>query len=229
MTIISSKSFRSSISEADTAVVIAKQINNVIPDMVKISELELTPYVKNAFARLYNCFKAINNKYYSDGTYVIFNHLNSDHYCSLLYLVSNEAYKANAIDIATKLFLLNKYLHGLDLYFSVDLPEVYMFVHPVGTVIGGHTQYSNKIVFYQNCTVGGVFQNGNYIYPKFGENIVLYSRTSVVGECNIGNNIIFGANSFVIKSDIPSNSIVTGSYPHNVITQKPSVDIQFFY
>lgn len=228
MTVISTKNFRKSISEGDISIVLAKQINNMIPDIIQVSKLDLLPYIGIAFTRLYNCFKGINNKYYSEGSDVSFNHLHSDHYCSFLYLISNAAYLNKATELATKLFLLNKYLHGLDLYFSVTLPEVFMLVHPVGSVIGNAT-YSDRIVIYQNCSIGSVFKEGKYIYPKFGENIVLYSKTSIIGECNIGDNVIFGANSFVIKSDIPDNCLVTGASPHLTVTQKTVNDIHFFY
>lgn len=225
---IVNRNFRRSISENDICIVLAKQINNMIPDINQVSEVDLKPYIQTAFTRLFNCFKGINNKYYNEGSDVSFNHLHSDHYCSFLYLVSNEAYLDKASELATKVFLLNKYLHSIDLYFSVTLPEVFMLVHPVGSVIG-NAEYSNKIVIYQNCSIGSVFKDGSYVYPKFGENIVLYSRTSIIGECNIGDNVIFGANSFVIKSDIPDNSLVTGAYPHLIVNQKPVIDIQFFH
>ncbi len=227
MNIIQNKNFRASISEKDICRVMAKQINNIIPDVRQVTSNNFLPYVTKAINRVFNSFKRINNKYYSDGADVIFNHLNSDHYCSFLYLISNEAYLDKNIDIATKLFLLNKYLHSIDLYFQVTLPEIFMLVHAVGTVIG-NAEYSNKIVIYQNCTIGSVLSNDKYMYPKFQENVVIYSRTSIIGGCNIGKNVIFGANSFVIKSDIPDNSIVTGSTPNLRITQKPLVNIHFF-
>lgn len=221
------KNFRYSISEKEMCFVLARQLNNMVADINQSSEHELLPYIQSAFKRVFNCFAAIKNKYYQENDDVYFNHLHSDHYCSFLYLVSNEAYLNNNIELATKLFLLNKYLHGLDLYFSVKLPEVFILVHPVGSVIG-NAEYSNKIVIYQNCSIGSVVQDSKYIYPKFGENIVLYSKTSIIGECKIGNNVIFGANTFVIKSDIPNNCIVTGSFPRLVLSQKPEVIIEFF-
>lgn len=227
MNIIINKNFSQTISAKDICSVIARQINNMIPDIDQVSESHLIPYVQTALTKLFECFKGINNKYYNENGNVFFNHLHSDHYCTFLYLISSTAYKSNDTILATKLFLLNKYLHGLDLYFSVKLPEVFMLVHPVGSVIG-NADYGNKIVFYQNCSIGSVFKDGKYIYPKFGENIVLYSRTSVIGECTIGNNVIFGANTFVIKSDVPDNSIVTGSSPQLQINQKPSIEFTFF-
>lgn len=227
MNIIKNKNFRSSISKIDICTVITKQINNIIPDPTQVTVDDFLPYVNKAIRRIYNCFKHINNKYYSEGADVVFNHLNSDHYCSFLYLMSNEAYLNKNLQIGTKLFLLNKYLHCIDLFYHVTLPELFMLAHPVGTVIG-NAEYSNKIVIYQNCTIGSVLSKNKYLYPKFGENVVIYSRTSIIGGCNIGNNVIFGANSFVIKNDIPDNSIVTGNTPNLRITQKPRVDIHFF-
>jgi serine O-acetyltransferase len=221
------KNFRKSINEEEISIIVSKQINNMIPDLVQVRSEELRPYITAAYTRVFHCFDGISNKYYHEGDDVFFNHLHSDHYCTFLYLVSNEAYLNNATILATKLFLLNKYLHGLDLYFSVKLPEVFMLVHPVGSVIG-NAEYSNKIVIYQNCSIGSVLKDGKYIYPRFGENIVLYSRTSVIGECNIGNNVIFGANSFVIKTYIPDNCLVTGASPNVIVTPKPSIDIHFF-
>lgn len=228
MIINTSKNFRCSISENDMCFIIARQLNNMVPDLNQVSDQDLLPYVQTAFKRIFNCFKAINNKYYQENDDVYFNHLHSDHYCSFLYLVSNEAYLNNYTELATKLFLLNKYLHGLDLYFSVTLPEVFILVHPVGSVIG-NAEYGNKIVIYQNCSIGSVVKEGRYIYPKFGENIVLYSKTSIIGECVIGNNVIFGANSFVINSNISNNSLVTGAYPNLTVNEKPVIDIPFFH
>ena len=219
--------FRASISKKDIGTLLAKQLNNLIPDANPISDSDLIPYINSAYERILTCFKGIDNKYYGEGNDVIFNHLHSDHYCSFLYLVSNSAYSDGDTHIATKVFLLNKYLHGLDLYFSVALPEVFMLVHPVGSVIG-NAEYSNRLVIYQNCSIGSVIKGGKYIYPKFGENVILYSRTSVIGECNVGNNVIFGANSFVINADIPDNCLVTGSFPNLSIIEKPALDLQFF-
>lgn len=227
MNTINKRGFRSSINLNDLTQLVTKQLNTFIPDLDHINGDTLTPFVQIALERIRHCFEGISNKYYNDGDEVYFNHLHSDHYCSFVYLLSNECYKNANIPVATKLFLLNKYLHGLDLYFSVSLPEIFMLVHPVGAVVG-NANYGNKIVIYQNCTIGSVFKEGKYIYPSFGENVVLYSRVSVLGECSIGNNVIFGANTFVIKTDIPDSSIVTGSSPALSIITKDKIPVQFF-
>ena len=57
----------------------------------------------------------------------------------------------------------------------------------------------------------------------------MYCGATVIGECNIGENVIFGANTFVINADIPSNSVVVGQYPNiRIMKNKISVINNFF-
>ena len=126
--------------------------------------------------------------------------------------------------IPTKLFSLNKALHGLDLFYSVRMPEVFLLVHPVGTVIG-NADYRDYLVVYQNCTIGS--EGGHY--PHLGEGVVLNSRVSVIGDCTIGDNVVFGANSFILSTQIPSDSIVVGQYPaHRILPAGRPVRARFF-
>lgn len=58
---------------------------------------------------------------------------------------------------------------------------------------------------------------GSTNYPKFGENIVLYSDAKILGKSNVGNNVMFSANTYVINENIPNNCIVFGQSPNLVI------------
>ena len=103
-------------------------------------------------------------------------------------------------------------MHGLDLFYSVKLPEIFLMVHPVGTVIG-NAAYQNHSVFYQNVTIGS---NPDGKYPVFSGPAIFFSGSSVIGDCLVGENVIFGANTFVLKSNIEANSLVTGQYNLNM-------------
>ena len=39
-------------------------------------------------------------------------------------------------------------------------------------------------------------------YPEFGKFIALSSNTSIIGDCKVGNNVLFGGNSFIINKHI---------------------------
>lgn len=171
----------------------------------------LSSIFDKAIERLTYCFSNINRKYYQQDKKTEFNHLNSDHYASFIYLLSNEAWQDDAIYLAEKLFYLNKALNGLDCFYSVKLPKVFMFVHPVGTVLG-HADYADYLVIYQNVTVGSTLDG---IYPIFAEGCVLYAKSSVIGRCNIGRNVVIGANAFVLNTDVEHDHIIVGHYPDN--------------
>jgi serine O-acetyltransferase len=164
---------------------------------------------KQALERVEHCFKKINKKYYTEAGEPVFNHLNGDHMAVLLYFYANTVWRERCdTTLPTRLFYLNKILHGIDLFYSVSMPEIFLLVHPLGTVLG-HAKYGNYLVVYQNCTVGAVSD----IYPSFGEGTILYARSSVIGNCTLGDNVVLGANAFLVDCTIPANTVVVGQYP----------------
>jgi serine O-acetyltransferase len=182
-------------------------IRNHIPD--GWTSYSYQSLLSDAMERLEYCFSHIYRKYYRNQGKVVFNHLNTDHMASLLYLLGNTVWQVTGDEeLPTRLFYLNKILHGVDLYFSVSMPKIFMLVHPVGTVIGQAT-YSDYLVIYQNVTIG----SNNGVYPTLGKEVILYSKSSLLGNCNVGDNVVFGANSFIINTDIPHDTIVVGQYP----------------
>ena len=189
-----------------------QQLQHFFPDGNHHSD-EIKSLLANTLERLNYCFSHINRKYYQQEIngqmYTQFNHLNSDHYASFLYLLSNEAWRDDAIILAEKLFYLNKALNGLDCFYSIKLPEIFMFVHPVGTVLG-NAEYQNYFVVYQGVTVGSTL-NGKY--PVFNEGCVLYEKSSVIGCCRLGKNITIAAGALVINQQIDENITVFEQSP----------------
>ena len=155
-------------------------------------------------------FSRIKKKFYHVDGGVVFDHNNADHMAAFLYFLGNSIWKSSGeSELPVKLSYLNKILHGLDLFYSVGMPDVFLMVHPLGSVIG-NARYSDYLVVYQNCTVGAV----NNDYPVFGEGVVLYSRSSVVGKCRVGDDVVFSANSAIVNTDVPSRTVVLGTHPN---------------
>ena len=190
---------------------LAKQVSLFFPDNASGVQEEITLAMPEVLARLEYCFSNIRRKYYTDDQGIpLFNHLNTDQYCTFIYFMANSTWKKNpSSSLAAKLYALNKLLHGIDLFYSVQLPDIFLFSHPVGTVLG-RAQYSNYLVIYQNVTVGS---NLSGQYPVIGEGVALYCNAKLIGNCKIGDNVSFAAGSLVIDSDIKNNSIVYGTYP----------------
>jgi len=189
----------------------AKQLQVFFPDDNVSVSSRLKSVLHLVEDRLVFCFKHIKKPYFYDGKDFLFNHLNGDHYAMYLYILSNSVWQIEGEEeLASKIFLLNKFLHGIDIYYKISLPNIFLFVHPVGTVLG-KAEYKDYFIVYQNCTVGSTEAG---IYPMFAEGVVLCSKSSVIGDCKVGSNTIFGANSFIINRNIVGNSVVVGSYPN---------------
>lgn len=201
------------IEKNDLAAYVERQLSHFFPDG-QVTRRTLLPYIDNALQRLTYCFSHIKLKYYFDGKYVLFNHLNTDQYAMFLYFLSNSIYKAGGdLILASKVYALNKALHAIDVFYEVQLPDICLFSHPVGTVLG-RGKFSNYFVIYQHCTVGS---NLDGIYPRLGEGVVMYCGSGVIGNCTVGNNCWLSVATQVLDMDLPSDSIAFGKSPDIVI------------
>ena len=164
--------------------------------------------------RLEKCFSHVNNKYYHNNGEVIFNPLHVSQWTMFLYTMAHELNKNGNTDICDMIYGLNKMVSSADIFYGVEMPEIWFFDHPQGSVMG-KAKYSNFFTFSQGCTVGN--NKGNF--PVIGKHVTMMSNSKVLGKSHIGNHVIFAANSYVIDTDIPSYSIVFGTAPNNIIKQ----------
>jgi serine O-acetyltransferase len=139
--------------------------------------------------------------------------------------VSNEAYLANDEILASKLFLLNKSLFGIDAFYSIKLPEHFLFVHPLGTVIG-NADFGDFFVVYQGVTIGSTTEG---IYPTFSSSTILYSNSSIIGNCHISENFVLGANATLVNTDISGDKVVIGNYPNFSILENKNKLISNYF
>jgi serine O-acetyltransferase len=205
---------------------IAAQLQSFFPDGKETDKSKLQAGVKAALQRYEKCVEGVTRKYFTDEAgHGLYNHLQSDQNAMFLYMLCRDLHLKEEQALATKVYYLNKVLHSIDVMYTVDLPEKFIFSHCVGTVLG-KAKYGNYLRVGQNCTIG----NDRGQYPVLGEGVALYKGSLVVGTCNIGNNVHISAHSFVRNTDIPDNSIVIGNSPALTI-KKASVTVQdrYFY
>lgn len=205
---------KTSLSHHNIFLYIKGLLNLNFPDGKNIDDGDLQKMVSMGLDRLQYSFSKVKDKYYSENDNPLFNHLNSDHMVVLLYYIANSGFKLN-FDKTTleKLYYLNKIMHSVDIFYSVNLPDIFCVAHPLNTILG-HAKYSDYFYVYQNVTVGSTNEG---IYPTIGRGVALYSNTSIIGNCKIGDNVVMAANSTVINKNIPNDSMVTGYYPNNKI------------
>lgn len=187
---------------------------------LKRSEEEyLKSGIEQALSKCERCFANTPNKYYNREGEAYFNPYHSGQYTIFLYYLSNTIYTQypKLSILADKVYYLNRALNGCDLFYAVELPDVFMLDHPLGSVMG-RAEYGNFFTFLQQCTVG----NNKGDYPIIGENVIMYSGAKILGKCVIGDNTLLSANSYVKDENIPPDSIVFGTSPNLIIKKRKS-------
>lgn len=164
--------------------------------------------------RLEGCFRYVNNKYYHIGGDTIFDPLHVGQWTMFLYQAARQLRISSPDDkaLCDKIYGVSKCLSSADIFYEVEMPSIWFFDHPQGSVMG-RAHYDDFFTFSQGCTVG----NNKGRYPRFGKHVSMMSGAKVLGDCDIGDHVIFAANAYVIDQDIPSCSIVFGMHPDNVI------------
>lgn len=193
----------------DLCMYVARQLSLFFPDNRPVAPGQLRPVIGEALERTCACFAGIEKKKFRADGRVMFNYLHPDHYAMFLYLLSNTVSRRDrANPLAFRLFYLNKVMHGLDAYHDTELPEIFQFMHPLGTILG-QAKYGNYFCVYQGCSVG-CGEDG--VFPEIGEHVILYAGASVIGNSKIGDNVVIGANAMILNCDIPANKVIMGGY-----------------
>lgn len=176
---------------------------------------------QEAFARTTRCFSKIRDPYYSkDGVCPY----HSGQYLTYLYFLGNTVYNTylskkqenqTAQNVCDKLFMTSLTINSADIYYAHKMPDIFYPAHPIGAVLTGKATIGNYFFFMQGCNLG--INNGKG--PSLGTGIVMWGGSKIVGDCHVGNNVMFGANAYIKDMDIPDNSIVYGQYPNVVIKE----------
>ena len=172
---------------------------------------------ETVFKRCEINFSKNKNKYYSKSGEAYFNPYHSGQYTVFLYYFSNTVFKneSDQIQLADKIYYLNRIMNACDLFYEVELPEIFMLDHPLGSVMG-RAKFGEYLAFSQNCTVG----NNNNNFPIIGNHVTMTANSMILGNSKIGNNVILGAGACVKDQDVPDNSIVFGSSPNLIIKNR---------
>lgn len=209
---------RKTLSDEQLARYVARQLNGLFDDGRPVEAGDVAALLPTTLARVEYCFSHVDNRYFFDGKSVFFDHLHGDQYAMFLYLLANTAYKEKAPDgVAAKTFLLNKSLHGVDAYYEVELPSIFLFVHPLATVLG-RGRYADYLVVYQRCGIG----SNHGVYPTLETHVTLHPGSAVLGSSTVGSGSSVAAESLVLDQDLPPGSLYIGNPRDHIIRSNPS-------
>ena len=191
-----------SIDKEDLMRYTSSQLNNIFPDRNNVNLQEIDTLVDLTLDKLNFCFKHVAFERYNKEGVTQFNHLYADHYLMYVWFLSNTIWKEGGnTSIASKLYYLNKSLHGIDCMYDTKLPDIFLLFHSVGTMLG-KASYADYFVSLQGCTVGS--HKGKY--PVFGKGVALTANSSVIGGCKIGNRCTISTRTIIFQKDLSDNS-----------------------
>ena len=178
------------------------QLRNLIPDgRHEPLEAYIARHQDEALSRVMTCIDAV--RMWRPGE---FNYLHSSQYCQYLYFLANTIWRHEKDGAAcTRLFLLNKALNGIDLFYEIEMPRIFFIGHSVGIVLAKAT-YGDYLVLYQNSTVGK--NHGDA--PVLGQGVVMYPNTAVIGRCEVGDRTVISQGTSIVNRDTPDDCV---AYP----------------
>lgn len=146
--------------------------------------------------------------------------INYSHWNSFMFFFSDKAFRNLFYHrIGTYRCLISWLLPGYD-HLQIITPTEnigggLIIQHGFATIISAKSIGKNCKI-YQQVTIG---YNHNLEAPTIGNNVEICCGAKIIGGVNIGDNVLIGANTVVVK-DIPSNCVVAG-VPARIIKNLP--------
>lgn len=100
-----------------------------------------------------------------------------------------------------------KKVNGIELRLGTKVGPGVHFAHGL-VVINPRSIIGKNVAFYQFTTLGASPKDWNKA-PVIGDNVILWTGATVIGDVTVGDNSEIGANAVVLK-DIPANAVAVG-------------------
>lgn len=143
-------------------------------------------------------------------------------YTSLVYLLWYDKYFRTLFyqRIGQPAFLLSILAKSAETFIlatHMKIGEGMLVIHPFSTIINAQKIGCNFTVR-NDVTIGNNDSKlGRESRPIIGDNVTINVNSVVLGNINIGNNVIVGAGTLLLK-DVPDNCVVVGN-PATIIKQ----------
>lgn len=103
---------------------------------------------------------------------------------------------------------------GIDIHPGATIGEYFTIDHGTGVVIGETTVIGKNVKMYQGVTLGAksfpLDKDGNPIkgidrHPKIGNDVIIYSNSTILGTITVGDGAVIGGNLW-IDTDVPAGA-----------------------
>lgn len=109
-----------------------------------------------------------------------------------------------------KRLLKMSYKTNIGLYENMNIPKGLIIGHTGDIVINGNATFDGNLMITHGVTIGRDIRGKRAGAPHFGKDVVIRCYSTVVGNINIGDDVLIAPNTFV-NFDVPSHSVVIGN------------------
>lgn len=127
----------------------------------------------------------------------------------LYYEVAHWFYKKNHFVVARFISEKAKRKTGIEIHPGATIGKGFFIDHGTGVVIGETAIIGDNVTIFHNVTLGGIGNETGKRHPTIGNNVLIGTGASILGNIKIGNNSKIGAGAVVLK-DIPDNVTAVG-------------------
>jgi putative colanic acid biosynthesis acetyltransferase WcaB len=115
-----------------------------------------------------------------------------------------------------------EWFFGIELPWSLRAGSGLRLDHGQALVINGESRLGQNVHVRHSTTIGNKkLTDGSYsACPRIGNNVDIGAQVCLIGDIEVGNNVVIGVGSIVVKS-IPPNCVVVGN-PARVIRENTS-------
>lgn len=127
------------------------------------------------------------------------------------YRIAHFLYQIRFSFLSLTIMTLVKFFYHIEIHPKAVIGKNVFFDHAIGTVIGETAVIGNNCLIYHNVTLGSLNNVKTKRHPTIGNNVLIGTGATLLGNITIGDNVSIGANATVLK-DVQPNQTVVGIY-----------------
>jgi serine O-acetyltransferase len=98
---------------------------------------------------------------------------------------------------------------GIEIHPGAKLGRRVVIDHGMGVVIGETAIVGDDVLIYHGVTLGGKINDRVKRHPTIGNNVLLGAGAKIIGDIEIGDGAMIGANAVVTKN-VPAGAVIVG-------------------
>ena len=112
--------------------------------------------------------------------------------------------------------------YGIEISLDANLGEGIYLGHPYNITVAEGVTIGNNVNLHKGCTIGRENRGKRCGVPTLGDNVFVGINSTIVGNVQIGNDVMIAPNSF-INFDVPDHSVVLGN-PGRIVSKQNATE-----